>query len=148
MTPTAPVVLVAQTAHWVQVLTTNTPSDQMLNNTVSYLDHDRATTPYYDYGGQDQRGFQDFSQRPNIRDPITWHAEMHLAVETAPYTVTVFPDGIEWGWSVQDRTPCLPIAAVSVTSGANPTVVFKPTVITATFTVPPGFGDPTGKVEF
>jgi len=140
-----------ETVHWVQYITTNTPGTQTLNNTESTLDADDPNhNPYYNYGGQDQRGFFDFSQRPlDTTGAITWQAEMHLAVETAPNTVTIYPDGISWGWSVQNDLSDSINLALSVTSDVNPTTVFKPTTITATFAAPPsGSPDPTGQVEF
>lgn len=144
-----------ETARWIQVITTNSPSDNpTIDTPVSYVD---ALPPasidnpfYYDPANLfSEKGFFDFSSRARASDTISWHAETYLAVQTGQNSATIFPDGFTWGWYTTSRAEDPPLSSFSVASDTNPVGAGTAVTITATLgTNLPNKIDPNSWVEF
>jgi hypothetical protein len=146
-----PMLAAGQFVDWIQVVTTNDPANNIVTPAVSYVDFDDNNPNLPTYGrGYDQRGFMDVSARSNISDPITWQGEVYLAELTGANAITIYPDGITWGWSVQGRSDFLNTPQLTLTSSTNPAkVIVGKTNLTATFTLPTTcVNSPTGQVTF
>ncbi|MBI2805252.1 MAG: Ig-like domain repeat protein [Planctomycetes bacterium] len=132
---------------WIQVITTNSVlgpdlTIQMVDTPVSKLDvFADATTPYYpgaagNSNWQNQSGFYDRPKRRNITDPIIWSGEAYLVQQTTPQTVTIFPEGFQYGWSVKPRnlSELLAVEPITGSGNPNPVVVRGAMTLTANIT--------------
>lgn len=141
-----------QTIGWVQVYWTNCdgPNWDITPYTVSAVDNAaNPSSPLYLNGAHDQRGFFDAAGRAPavVTSTVTFTAEVYLVAVTGN-SVTVYPDGVQWGWTVTPMTN-MP-ANVMLASSTNPSTTANRTTLTATVT-PGAFPDvpvPTGTVTF
>lgn len=98
--------------HWIQRVRSNHPGGSTLHGVdENVLDiSSGSNTPFY----ADLRNNTDFTDAPYRTDPFEnhdWNAELYLAKETAPKTVTIY-NGIEWGWKNRIvRRGCNPVPA-------------------------------------
>ncbi len=137
--------------HWISVVTTNAPpwADGNIQSYNSMYVDTIDNTPYFPVCNLP--GFLDYATRSGTYygQLVTWSAETYMVLQTAPQTVTVFPDGFTWGFQVQASAPRSPIT-LTASGNPNPVVVGQPTTLTALLDTQNSddLNRPTGMVGF